>query len=376
MGSMRRIERLGWIAGCVLLFFSLPAVADSRPLETLKSRAVELRKTLEEQDRDVAETSRTLDTLSARIQELKLRQQKNWTLLGNYQLNAKLRNAQQISDNLHQKTAERRKTEMELERNRQELTLALDAAIEKKRMIVHNSDAPLDIRRAAARDLDGLSLERLALPHVPDTEPIPSAPENLFFSKDSEEGGPERLYAVRDFERRLTREVAMLEGELTDIRRQQFVRREASHLLAEESFFGEEGFLRAGPSRPKGSEEIPTSLGRTSSSPSKSAGVPSAVPTVSAGSADLPPVNPPTDTVGGSTTVLESAGDKVSRDPLAQLAGELGIRSKAVEELSTLGTGDSVEQRILWLEKRLAVTRTLLDQLGEIADTLKKRLIR
>jgi hypothetical protein len=171
------------------------------------------------------------------------------------------------------------------------------------------------------------------------------------------------------------------------------VRNEISHLLDEESFFGEQGFVRGG-LKPKGDTGTLARNGTAttpsaSTTPSSSttdpavASAPESTNPVAAPTVSGAPISDPlTDTnvtvsrvnTTQAESLLTQDLTRSERDPIAQLASELGIKPREVQDGSARRAVDNAQDEVQWLEQRLATTKSILMRLAEIARTLEQRL--
>ena len=167
------------------------------------------------------------------------------------------------------------------------------------------------------------------------------------------------------------------------------MRNEVTHLMDEEAFFAEQGFVRSGPAKAGTTSDslakgktVPSSpsatSGTTASDTTASASAPSVASppsSVSAAPVDAAPaIRPETRTkvgpVSPDTTTTALVLQKIDRDPLAQLASEFGLppEQKKDTQLRT-ATSDS---QIQWLESRISTIRLILDRLRLKTEELEK----
>jgi hypothetical protein len=402
-------------AQLILLFFGVPILAHP-DLSALERRQENLRQTYQNQTRGIEAVSSRLDDLSAEIRDLKTRQKAGARLLRGYRLESLLTEAKTVSDRLDALNRERDQTAAELRRHAALLNQAVDEAIARQRERISDSRLSKQDRRNALLELERLTSRRWQLTMTALENPLPSGARGLVGTPADRQDLAARLDAVRDFIRRLGAEEASIQAELAETRRQNFVRNELTHLLEEESFFGEQGFVRSASRAPrsdaatlaranalKAGEKAPAEAvdatgpvtdpaattdpaaaavpPATAPEPAPMAGaVPPPGPPVPGAPAPLTALTAPVDPIGAPdaaappATLLPPTVDRSERDPMIQLAGEFGLPSKEIEELNTLLASGKAEDRVRWLERRLAATRKILDRLSGFERSLEGSL--
>jgi hypothetical protein len=278
MGSTRKNDGyrsalfVGAVLAIPLLIFPFVASAEE-DLPAFENKQAKLVTDLEAQQGRIREVSARLDELTQTVSGLKARLKKSGSLLVGYRLESSLKEAKQITDELDRLTRQANNTRAEIRSARAELAAALDRAIEENGRRAGQASLGRADRRRAAQEVERLSYRRMQLVLLPLTPSFPAPVGGLQISGGTPEDLKERLNVVRDFERRMTRELEAVNAELTQARRQRFVRTELSHLLEEESFFGEQAFMRGGPVRSKNDPAMATALSRPSAtSPGTAAG--------------------------------------------------------------------------------------------------------
>jgi hypothetical protein len=343
------------------------------PLETARNDFLRLTRLVEDRDRAVRALSAELDRRSTEIHTLKRNQDRNPSMLRQYRLQTQLQEAQELSVRLTAMTEEARESEHQLRAARARMVVELDRAIESLRVTANSNTEPLAKRRASAQAFEQLLVERMRLSSEPSGNPFPSDTATLLRNDVSPEDAAERLNALHDLERRMEGEIASLTAETSELRRQRFLRTELNHLMDEEAFFAEQGFVRGGTARPN-----TTALSKTGTSvaaapvTAPSVAAPAAIPSVSAPGVTVPGSD--TAPTGGDTrsapstrvnptgdTLHDTEIDKVTRDPLAQLASEFGLPLDQKRDLQ--GRGTTPDRQLQWLEDRIATIRLILDRL-------------
>ncbi len=288
----------------ILLFHICCSFAE--PFSTVQVQVNEFKRVLKRQTEDIESMSKKLDRLSEEISSLKKKQNRGKVLLQQYRLQLKLQEAQALSDQLSSMAIVKRKTGEELKSLTRTLIRSLDQTIETNRKIANSADEPWNNRIQAARELEKLLTERMQISvwHSPDTLPSSAAP--LLNEDSSLEEADERLDAYKDLERRMVKEVASIETELIETRRQSFLRRELAHLMDEEAFFSEQSFVRGSAS--KSQKESASILGKTKTTKEQPKdSVPSPIP-------------PPNDSPSSSSTTIpsEDSGDLTAKESPSQ----------------------------------------------------------
>jgi hypothetical protein len=314
------------MVGLLLSFFCFAATSLwAEDLTHLKQRALELTQTLETQSQEIGSTNTKLDQLSRDIQSLKS-QKRGRMILGSYRLQTKLQEAQELSDRLSAMTESHKKIEQELRNLHERYARELDDRIERNRTRANNKSEAWIERSRAAREMDLLLAERAQISMGLSAFSPPSTSAKLIQNHVTTDDVTERLDAIRDFERRLLKEISLIERELADVRRQRFLRSELSHLMDEESFFGEQGFVRAGTAQNNKDKEsgTETSLTKTASttttpgssgfgSQAASGASSSAKPT----SGETQTASIPQSTTGGGTTPSSKPSNPAMSGPSA-----------------------------------------------------------
>ncbi len=371
---MRKFRRnsLALSLGVWLLIPAVSALAQNDSLASSRAHYNELAEKLRAQNAKIASASEHLDQLSASIRSLKAKKR---TLLHDYRLQSSMQEAQRLSDQLQDMAKERSETEASLRIEMKALSDNLDREIDRLREVAASRSTPTDQRKSAARDVERLNWERMQLSTSEVENPLPSSAKALMGNGDSPEEAHERIVAIRDFEGRLKREIASIEDELKQMRRQRFIRAEVNHLMDEEDFFGERGFVSGGPPRSDKSSVPSLTRASTGSTPSPA----NTDPTLGGTTA-----NPPDTNVGNEapatarskldpgSSLLFPTTDVKTRDPLAQLATEFGISSEQTRDLSARASGDMGDQ-IHWLQRRLKATKQILTLLEEKARKIEEK---
>lgn len=425
------------IFGCGLWIAPAPVSAES--LDALRERATELARAVSKQSQELAETSQLLDRLSAEIHSMKRKQEKAPTLLRQYRLQTHLQAAQTVSDRLSDMTAARREVEKELQNVQKLLARKLDQTIESRRGVANSSSESWKNRSLAARELELLLVERMQISLGPASGSFPTNAASLLRNGVSQEDARERLDALKDLEHRMENEIAFLESELSEVRRQRFLRNELTHLMDEEAFFAEQGFVRGGASRTdKGTaatnltkpapptKETPVAP-ETVASPSKGGGEPPLSESPAAGAsppepkpessvasvepappAAAPPVNAkapaenpagsalsqPPDTAApplqGSPSTIENL-PKLDPSITTPLMKETSSEKAQRDPLAALANefGLPPEQKrdvqarsstsdgqVQWLENRISTIRLILDRLRQKGRDLEQKPVR
>ncbi len=424
-----RSPSLFWVA---LLALVLPANAGT--LDELRKDRAELQAKLKNQQYAAQEKEHVLNQLSVQIQDLKNKQAKQRLILRGYRLQSLLSEAEEVSQNLQSLRQKEQRTRSRLEKNRSYLISSLDEAIDEQAKRVHETKALIPKKRAAKK-LTRLSNEREALAIQTQTETLPNTMANLTQKVKDPEELADRLKAINDFQGRLRKEVALLRDEISHEKRQEFMRQEIGHLLEEEAFFGERGFIHG--STPRTKDEAATALAKTSteevteeSTETSSTPEDSSIDVVSPELPALPPEGnpmepseemnggdelqipaeplappmpegeiPSLETANGSPEALstvpvapetevvtqnrleipslvdagnEAALDVQNRDPLAQLASEFGLDADQLQDLEL--PQNAPTEHLHWLAQRLETTQAILLELEKLARKIQKQL--
>lgn len=342
----------------------------SEALPTLRKNIQEIEAARIAKTTSTAGLAKKLDQLSSQIDELKRRQAKDRNLIRQYRLESLLQEAHQLSKQVEQMGTELQLLSSKEFSARATLLAALDQEVDAKRTIANDKSEAYDKRRQAAQDLERLSMERMqqTLPEK-NSDALPQSLQQVLSSSAPTDDMQDRVLVLRDFERRLQKDISSIEGELAETRRRRFLRTEVATLLEEESFFSEEGFIRSGTGKSKETEVA--SLGRTTAAPatpSRSGGTPTSTdPATSTGTPSIsrsdnplaaqPPLAPADASPSDTSDPLIHPG----RDPLAQIAGGLATTKHRSREV---GAGaDASAVRVQWLQGRLNGTRKLLEDL-------------
>ncbi|MFH1263491.1 MAG: hypothetical protein V1495_08655 [Pseudomonadota bacterium] len=384
---MRR-NKLSGVLLLALLSLAFASTALALPpdrLDSARTVVSRLTRSLVDQDRKIAETSRNLDRISAEIHSLKRAQTKETTVLRQYRLQARLQEAQEISDHLADATDERQAVTLELRLARTALAVELDRAIAVRRTIANSNAENWKTRSASAHELDRLLLERMQLSIEPTEGRLPSDATPLLRGESSREEAADRLNALRDLEKRMEDEISILKGEVAEARRQQFLRNELSHLMDEESFFAEQGFVRGGAGRTPGAlaalktgtAASPAAAGSPVAGTAPGQDVPVAASPGTADARSKVPLSPtdldPTSHVSGPAADAPLS-DKGARDPLAQLASEFGLPLDQKRDVQ--GRNPASTDQVQWLENRISVIRAILNRLHQRARELAREASR
>ncbi|HLG20976.1 MAG TPA: hypothetical protein VI895_14325 [Bdellovibrionota bacterium] len=235
------------VAAAGLFCFVHVASADPSLTEARQQRIVLVEK-LAKQDQDLRGISAELDPLSEKIQRIKTKKPQNRSFVQEYRLQSLLQKAQQLSLQLQQLTSAKNDTIAALKKAQQELSARLDTRIDRSFQIANAKSESWDRRRQAALELETLTAEKMRLSLGAGADQLPPTTSGLL-EKPAPDEIRDRLDAMRDFDRRLQREVALIETEISEMRRQNFVRKELGHFMDEEAFFDEQGFVRGGVTR-------------------------------------------------------------------------------------------------------------------------------
>lgn len=284
-------------------------------MKNARVRLTELNQLITTKSQDIQTTSKELDQLSAEIHALK----KKSTLLKPYRLQSRLRKAQNVSDHLDKLTKEREETEKKYRKAQRTLTRELDQAIESNRKIANSHTVGWKQRAEAARKLEGLLLQRMNHSTSTLALSLPTNASSLLKGENHQEDSEERLTALRDLAGRMKNQIAALSSELEDARRQQFLRSELTHLIDEESFFAEQGFVRAATTRTE-KNTVPDPLAKETTSEGTEIVAVSGTPGETNG--DLPPE---LDMGGSASPELEPTGPDLASIPSGEMTLEPGV---------------------------------------------------
>lgn len=247
-----------FITTTLIAFFFLSVPARASSIDELRKEYRAVQETVSAQEEKIVRLSTQLDRVSKQVEKQKKEVKKAPSFFGNYRLQTKLQKAQKISKKLHRVSRQRTKTQAQLATLRTDLLEALggEIGVLQKKQKASTQKAK---KQALARKIAGLSQEQQHVMLSQEKTPYPTHAETLLGNGDTPQEASERLKAIQDFERRLVKEIETMERNLRRSRRQKFVRAEVSHLLEEEEFFSERGFLRGAPSRTEKRDSEPAS---------------------------------------------------------------------------------------------------------------------
>ncbi|MFH1017022.1 MAG: hypothetical protein V1798_02425 [Pseudomonadota bacterium] len=271
----------------------------------LEGRQDQLLKQIEGRNAQIQDVSAHLDRLTSSISRIKAKQKSGSSLLQGYRLESQLKEAQQVSNRLDRLTLERADLAAELAATRHSMAGALDRAMEEWEKIAAKPSTNREARREALTEMERLSYLRMQLAIEPLIPSLPATVGDLKAGRGNSDDLSERLNALKDFERRLVRELAAVSADLKQARRQRFVRSELGHLLEEEAFFGEQGFVHNGP--PRASKTDLVNQGRTAiDAGTKNPSTPKDAANTAAGSTQ--PVSATVGESSGATTAASATG--------------------------------------------------------------------
>lgn len=428
--TSKRMIRVLW------MFFAILSLAHAQSLFKLRETSKVLSHKLYEQDQKIEKKSSKLDQISKKIHRLKKKQKSNVSILGHYRLQSKLKEAQKISDQLSELSIKKRETELRLQKTQALLIQNLNQRIEHHRKLANDKKESWTNRQRSALELEKLLAERIRLStENPAHKGLPPRTAQLIDSESSPEDLQEKLVAIQDLEKQMVLQASLIQQELKEVQRQQFLRRELTHLMDEEAFFGEQGFIRGSATRAEkeepenlkdsetakldsdleksadnnGSPDNPTPITEESSEEAiQTEGVEVAI-------AETENVTHENENVGNTLPAeiseISEIGDDVSeiktdsgsenlegfsrldaasveltepdptaleapsRDPLAQTANEFGVPLEQKKDFATrIMSVGSIQNQIVWLKKRLQATHRILESLHQKADALKNQL--
>ncbi len=378
--------------------------AHATPIEKVRSRQDELNRNFQAQQKQIEAKQAQLGDLSAQIHRLKKLEATGHKFFRYYRLQSLLREAQQVSNELSKVSHQQKELRLELTQNERKLAQLLDRKIDEVRVLANSKTAAWSERNQAARQWEELFRQRLKLSGAHPPLTLSPTTANLLGNGESIEELQEKLNAIRDLQRSMEREAEEIQTEVAEVRQQRFLRTELSHLVEEEVFFSEQGFVRGAGTR---SDTAGTNLNRAAQSGTESeeGAVVATSPSNGVGTASYePPGEEPIDSLGepiepnlGSETVeaapildgsdisadadLSSIDDfsvdaQELRDPLANLANELGLHPKQADNLASgFDANDSLGKRTIWLTQRLHTVHEILERLREKARQIELRLV-
>ena len=171
-------------------------------------------------------------------------------IVSKFLLQKKLREAQIVSKELESKLKKQDRLSNSLRAERAILMTDIDAQI---KTLTINKDIHQSNQLQQLQQLIG-EKERLVALQQRSTLRLPNF--NLSSENSSKEDLIEKLRVVEDLQKSMSEKIAMLKTEIEEEKSKEFLRNEVSHLIDEESFFGEQSFMSSGVNRRENSRNL------------------------------------------------------------------------------------------------------------------------
>lgn len=376
---------------CTALLIASSAYAADTDFSVLEKKEQALSEKLKTQDAQIQKLSSELEKLSKQISNLK--QKKSAGLMQGFRLERYLKDAQLLSDRLEQIKSSRKASQSEFNELEIVYADALDHEIARQQVLASELGANISNRKLAAQKIELLLQKRMRFDVTSQEAPLPQT-GSLTNAQIDPADTQDRINALHDFERRLTKDVEGMNQEIDRLKSQQFVRNEISHLLEEESFFSEQNFVRGGVTRNTKPE---TTLALAQNQPSATGDTPGSIPITTRSIPNVEadttsqatqnnaiqvpqPSSSPVETLNSiksaatdNSKMLESAQAEQQKASLISLATELGMDAKEIQILTAALSNSPTGNRKLWLENRLYATKTILKRIQEIEKNLAKQ---
>ena len=365
MGSARPPLPLGkriWILGALVL-----GLAHAEDLADLRARYEEGATALSRQESVIQDETRALDQISGEIQRLK--KSKPQGLLGKYKLQSRLQQAQSLSERIHALSNERTDLAVRVQSLKETYVASLDRAISRDRAALVDARAPISQRQQAALALADELSQRLNLTLLAIERPgIQSTA--LPAARDDRDSLAEQANAMEDLEKNLTRQLAALQDELIQAKRQQSLNRELAQLMEEESFFGEQGFISLGVARPTAKDGA-TALALKNGSVE-------ATPAVDSGSATQGPPTAPSDATIPTTDASTAATLPADKSATKDFEPKAADRSVYAQErrARTAVESNGLDRQISWLQGNIGRMQSMLDHVHQTQREIRGLLQR
>ncbi len=210
-------------------------------------------------ENELSELNLKLDSILSRVYSYREQQEKEYSIFREFGLRSLLKKAQSLTNLISNLDRKKNLVQKKLQRERETLYVVYNKKIDRllAQLKLNTQDKPVllnELKRV-------MTARSLLSPYISAT--YRSEVDSIYIdASDSAQDIIEKARILDDYKQRLNRELTVVEEKLETLKKHSYALNEISHLIEEESFFTETGFLKA-VKRKNETEELKTTVEET-----------------------------------------------------------------------------------------------------------------